>query len=390
MVRFNIKTIYFLGLLVLLLASCVNEQVRVEDTFSFNEIVPKCDVAPINLKHTNDGNADLHIRGIAFVPGTNAKANFKIRSLTIGDQEERLVDVSGGFLSSEADPLIVPVGQSYYIGIDYTPRTEEKHSALINTVFDQPAGVYQLLVKGESQGEGDCPEVITGDEVLLSGDVNLRIDKLVAVTNNLTVPLSSENGDRPFEKVALTANITGSDFLLPQITEEQHNFVLPLPDPTIPAFFQLLSVLVGDTVVETTSSVSGTYDSSTGSITLPDVPIRLHDEASILSFGVTLTTGTIDVAVDAIINNEPQSLSVTPQKLDSGGFIIIGSEQDQVRGSPIRPDGSVKLVGSTWFGNNDVSGPLAAGAPSPLTIRVEATVICTEVTTQCDFAAASE
>ncbi len=329
---------------------------------------PRCGITDRIFNFNNTMDEPLDVAGIALSPGTNGAGHFSIQGFQIGSDPEMPADISGGISPTEDSPIMIPAGAPYALRVRYSPLEQSGdgfHAALIDMSFMNPAGVVQIEVFGDSQSEGDCPDVVVGQETGLTGDVDLTVTFLVASTGALAVPLSSDLGVTPFQEVKLSANIDGTTFTFPAITAED-NFFLPAPNPATPGLGPLLSIVSGDTDVTSASSVTGTFDAATGKISLPGVAVTLADNNSVMNLNLNLTTDPIDPG------------GVPNDRVVSGGFQIVDG---QAAGRPVQADGTVHLVAATTI--TDAQGPLASGIGSDILVRIEATILCPNGTTEC-------
>ena len=352
--------------MALTVTSCVKDSQfggLVQGTFS---VTPKCGINERVFRFTNTTEDTLHLAGAVMAPGTNGAGHFSIQGFQIGSATEIPSDVAGGI-----SPVDIPQGSPYAIRVRYSPLEESGesfHAAVLDMSFngDNP-GIIQVELFGVSEGVADCPEVEEGGAEGLSGPVDLTITFMVASTGGLGVPLTTEMGVDPFDQVSLDAGITGTDFAFPQIAFSG-NFILPAPDPSVPALAPILSVVSGDTLITTSAAVTGTFDAATGALILPTLRILLEDNNSTLVLEMPFTTGSVD------------PLDVPNERLIAADFTIIDG---MIVGLPVQDDGTIHLVGTTLV--TEGTGPLSAAVGLDIAVRIEATVLCAgEDDTVCD------
>jgi hypothetical protein len=372
----NLKryTVYTALMLAIFSFGCVKSQLAGLHTSSF-ESTAKCASRDKTLQFQNTTEKALTISGILFAPGTNGEGNFSLLGLKIGDEAEKAPLANGGFASNETNPLSVPAGAQYSLRVRYSPveetEEEENHTAFISIGYGEPTpGVFQVELSGTSSGVAECAQASEGVATELEGKVNITITKLIAVTNELAVPLSSDNGAECFVPVTLKGNIAGLNFTFPQIREED-NFILPPLNPTDPALDSVRdTVIFGATRIFSAVPINGTFTSQTGQFNLPGVQVFMEDDESFLTLNIDLHTATAT----------PEAVS--RQTLQKGDFDILVN--GSIAGTPLQSDGMIKLIGLTSIKQSDVEGPLATGAGRELAIRIEAIVTCIDgETTSC-------
>lgn len=358
---------FLIGVLAfLVLTSCVNNS---QFSSLYKEVfstTPKCGITDRSITFKNTTEGTLYLAGVTMSPGTNGAGHFTIQGFKIGDDDEIPADLSGGVSSME-----IPAGAEYTLRVRYSPYEETGegfHSALVDMAFKDPnPGIVQIELYGRSEGVVDCPEVEGGGAEGLSGPVDLTITYLIAATGGLGVPLTTDMGVDDFVEVTLSAEISGNDFIFPQITSAD-NFFLQAPDPSVEALAPIVSIVYGSTDITTESGVTGTFVAETGRLTLPNLKIFLEDEKSKLVLDMPFTTDTVD------------RMNVPMDRLQLGEFKMVGGK---IAGLPVQEDGTVHLVGTTLV--TEGTGPLSAAVGLDIAVRIEAIILCAgEDDTVCD------
>jgi len=356
--------------MIVLMVACVPEGAISQFHTENFSITPKCGKTDRTLEFTNPFSETLVIKGIAFTPGTNSAGHFTIQGIKIGKSDE-VPPQTGGRLRN----IEVPSGQVYKLRVRFNPQAESGTKTLtaqITVAFTSPtSGLLQVVVKGSSKGETDCPKIETGESVSLDGTVSLTITRLVASTNGLEVPIGSDNGIRPFKPVKLSGvklSASGKSIVFPQLTATD---AFILPPPACSKVPELCVIVETDTLITTEAAVTGTFDASTGAVTLPKMRIRMKDRDGEVRIIVTLTTA-------SVIRGD-----VDVGRLRLAKFKIVGGK---VVGSPInKKTGEIVLVGHASIKKPDgfATGSLNVANNFDLVIRIEATILCADGTTSC-------
>ncbi len=338
-----------------------------QESFS---ITPKCGVTDKRISFQNNSDQTLFIEGIAFAAGTNADAHFSLEGMKVGNDAEIEQGPSGGMTEVE-----VPAGAVYVLRVRYNPKEEsngDPHVSIIDIAYASPAGIVQVEVAGLSEGEDDCPEIEEGSAVGLDGTVQLTITKLIAATNQVAEPLTSNKGTRIFEEVELEdvfLDAAAGTLDFPEILESDA-FILPPPNDTN---ITLVSVVFSDTLIVTRAPISGVYDASTGSVSLNNMKVDLeNDESKIFLTVPVLTTGAVnyDGVVRVVVEN--------------ANFNVVG---DDIAGTPIQPDGTLVIVG---VADVDHSEGKLSSAQGKMAVEISATITCVDETISCDFGGSAD
>ena len=341
-----IKNSFFTTITVIL-AACVslsfiscrpNEQIGGMYEASF-QTTAVCDYFEKELNFTNSSDVPTVIRGAAISLGTNT-GSYDLKSVKVGDVETATP-------SGDIQNLTIPPRTNYSFKIRFTPHQENTSSdvSYFDIAYLSPRqGVIQVRLTGSSgvrstrcsQGTPSTPQPVDG----LDGAVTFRITKLVAATSALPSTMDSDQGTSPFGgeahhvDVPLTLSRSGRSATLPAIPSSSQ-LGLPPPGPLAASAVQDLGI-AQPTVITTRSDVTGVFDTSTGEITLRDVPVTMSGDFH-TEFVLDLTTEpranntspTVNVRALARLGNlwNDQTQQLSGQRVnssDNNSVVLIG------------------------------------------------------------------
>lgn len=293
----------------------------------------------------NNSDQPVAVLGIRKTAGSDRDGNFSFRSIIINNQETPSI-------SGALKDVTIPAHAVYGLKLRFSPTivaAGKTNDAYIDMVVTSPKpGVIQLKLKGNSPDTEltSCRSNSEGPQsVSFDGEMLLRVERVIAATNAIDAPINTDQGIERFVPVDIPVvlNAASHTIRLPAYTAE--NFILPAPRADVPG---IGGKIRGSLVVKIPEEKNGTYDPSTGSITLPDVHITMvgsQDFSAELNFDLT----TSSLRVDSI---EHQPDSALPAFGDPPHF----EENTQtgvkeVFGAPLNPEGKVFLVGLSDLSN---------------------------------------
>lgn len=321
------------------LVSCGGDQLSgsLQVAFQSTEV---CDTKRLVVPFQNPANKEVVIEGAAISPGTDPAGNFTVESVVVGGEETVAI---GGAIPT----VSIPAQTEYKMNLLYNPKEAgSPDTAIVDIVYREPQGVFQLNLSGESTGDSaGCVSRSEGVEVGFDGAQVLTVSKLMAATSQLSQLLSSEDGREPFQPTPLTLTLDKAEkkVTLQKIEVEDH-LVLPRPKEDVPTLGRATQQ---DTVITSLADGEGLYDASEGSLTLSEVSVRLDGDFN-ATVTVTLTTGEVLLSD---LNPPIHADAIKKFGVEHYDFVT----KDRIFGSPIDPEtGKVVLVGTTKVSDFEV------------------------------------